>query len=115
MQTAELFLVTYKKLGKAATINGADYEVCTMILRKKGKILDYSLETDEKGCLHVHYLFECRKNPFVKGFIIKGYNVDFTPVYDKDQILNYIHKQCANEHESKQLADSVYARHHYLF
>ena len=115
MQNTELFLVTYKKMGIAATIQGADYDICMMILRNKGKILDWSLETDEKGCLHAHYLFECRRNPFIKGFIIKGYNVQFEPVYDKDQVLNYIHKQCANEIESNQLSDSVYARHNYLF
>lgn len=114
MQSTELYLVTYKKLGNAP-VYGPDYEVCRMILQRKGKILDYSFETDSLGKLHIHYLFECRRNPYVKSFIIKGYNVNFTPVYDKEQVLEYIHKQCANEHESNQLVDSVYARHNYLF
>lgn len=113
MQNTELFLVTYKKMSKHPT--ASDYDVVKALLKKKGDILDWRYETDRRGVLHIHCLFECRKNPYLKSFIIKGYNSNFTPIYDADQVMSYISKQCANNYESEQLADAVYARHTYLF
>jgi hypothetical protein len=37
-----LYLVTYKKLGKAELVDRQDYEVCIKKLRKKGDLIDYT-------------------------------------------------------------------------
>lgn len=106
------YFVTYKRLG---TVKIGDYEICKDVLSRRGTIISERYETDSKGKLHYHCIYECRKNPFVKSFTIRGYNVKFEDIYDRDQMIKYLNKQCKSDYENNQLLDSIYARENYLF
>lgn len=92
-----------------------DYMPILKGLSRKGDIIEFIYETDSKGKLHIHGILEVNKTPYFKTLVPKGYGTKFELIYDLEGWKRYMHKDVPNEHESAQLADSVYARYNYLF
>lgn len=87
-----LFLVTYKKLSSDPDLDETDYRFPMDRLRRNGNIVDYRFEHDSKSVYHLHAIYECRKNPYIRKFVVPGFNVNFTPIHDKDGAMDYINK-----------------------
>lgn len=111
----QYYMVTYKKLSSHPQPLESDYVCCTLLLNNKCRqIVSRTFETDSNGKLHVHYLCKFIRNPYVRGLIIKGYNVNVTPVYDVDNLAGYLNKQVSNEAEERQLLDLVFIKNNYV-
>lgn len=87
-----LLFITYKKLGPVDTTTCDDYTSVVMRLDKFGDILDCAFEKDSKGKWHFHCLYSCTKRPYLKKFVVKGFNFNAKVVFDIDGLMKYIHK-----------------------
>lgn len=110
----QLYFVTYKQMGKALPV-ADDYAPIIHHLNTKGHVIYETYETDKKGRLHWHGLWESRKNFYFKTIRWGGFSLKVKEVYDVDKLMSYMRKQNANEHETNMLVASVYARQNYMF
>ncbi len=108
------YMVTYKKLRNDPVPLESDYTQCAFLLQQKCHIMSRSFETDSKDKLHVHYVCRFPRNPYVRGLIIKGFNVNVTPIYDLENLAGYLNKQCSNEFEERQLLDLIFIKNNYV-
>lgn len=109
-----LFGFTIKKFG-VNTCTQQDYLPVLKVLSSKGDIVEFVYETDSKQKLHIHGILEVSRQPYFKSLVPRGFHFKYEEIYDLAGWQRYIHKDIKNEHESNQLADSVYARYNYLF
>lgn len=107
----ELFFITYKKVkGNPKFTDHTDYVNIIKFLETKGQIIDIHYETDSDSRLHIHLIYECRKDPYRVLFNKPGYSFYMEPIYDVEGVHRYMSKQCANKIESSQLLDQVKSR-----
>lgn len=80
-------------MGPAWSVTPPDYEICLDLLKADGVLIDYTFEKDSNNKIHLHAVWQCkRKNPFIKRYTLPLFNLDIRGVYDKQGVIDYIHK-----------------------
>lgn len=107
------FLVTYKKLGKNDDVTELTYNSCIAKLKRGGEIIFDNFEVDSKGKLHYHALWVSKRNdPFIKGYVMRGFNTDFRLMYDEESAKKYITKVEGKRTNQQREAAEYFATHH---
>lgn len=72
-----------------------DYVPFFKKLVKAKCILDFNVyEHDSRGKMHIHGIFTCPRNYYVKRLAVPGLSHKFVEVYDYDGWKKYCHKDC---------------------